>query len=67
MPLSAKIFRQAPGPWEENMAPCADFGFKTSTVGAIPGSCYWFAAVREVFSSCHFNNVTLRLSFCFLQ
>ncbi|KAI5592537.1 hypothetical protein POPTR_004G184650v4 [Populus trichocarpa] len=46
---AAKIFRQ-------------DFGFKTFACWS--NSCYWFPVVREVFSSFHFSNVTLRLSFC---
>lgn len=40
-----------------------DFGFKTFYCWS--NSCYWFPVVREVFSSFHFGNVTLRLSFCF--
>ncbi|KAJ7001601.1 hypothetical protein NC653_011879 [Populus alba x Populus x berolinensis] len=47
---AAKIFRQ-------------DFGFKTFYCWS--NSCYWFPVVREAFSSFHFGNVTLRLSFCF--
>ncbi|KAJ6927553.1 hypothetical protein NC651_011558 [Populus alba x Populus x berolinensis] len=40
-----------------------DFGFKTFYCWS--NSCYWFPVVSEVFSSFHFGNVTLRLSFCF--
>ncbi|KAJ7001602.1 hypothetical protein NC653_011879 [Populus alba x Populus x berolinensis] len=47
------------GPWSS----CADFGFKTFYCWS--NSCYWFPVVREAFSSFHFGNVTLRLSFCF--